>query len=77
MIVQVKCLVEASPVVALDAIGRYEGPTGVTAVSACDIYAFADDRVVTITSYAVEVDPGDPSPGTADRRDRVETVDDA
>lgn len=39
--------------------------------------AFADDRVVTITSYAVEVDPGDPSPGTADRRDRVETVDDA
>lgn len=45
------------PVVAVDAVGRYDGPDGVSAVSSCDIYEFAGDLVTTITSYAVEVDP--------------------
>lgn len=59
------------PVVAVDAIGRYDGPAEVSAVSSCDLYEFVDGRVTTITSYAVEVDPvGRPGPATepADRR---------
>ena len=44
------------PVVAVDAIGRYAGPDGVGAVSSCDIYEFVDQRIATITSYAVEVE---------------------
>lgn len=42
-------------VVAVDVVGRYDGPDGVTAVSSCDVYEFADGLVTTITSYAVEV----------------------
>lgn len=45
------------PTVAIDAIGRYAGPDGVSAVSSCDIYEFVEGRIHTITSYAVEVDP--------------------
>lgn len=44
-------------VVAVDAVGRYDGPDGVTAVSSCDIYEFRDGKISTISSYAVEVDP--------------------
>ena len=44
------------PVVAVDAIGRYESPDGVSAVSSCDIYEFTDGMITLITSYAVEVD---------------------
>lgn len=47
------------PIVAVDAVGRYSGPDGVTAVSSCDIYEFADGKIQTITSYAVEVAPAD------------------
>jgi ketosteroid isomerase-like protein len=54
-------------VVAVDAIGRYDGPDGVSAVSSCDIYEFAGDRIATITSYAVEVDPDGQPPVTPDR----------
>lgn len=46
-------------VVAVDAIGRYEGPDNVTAVSSCDIYEFTDGVVHTITSYTTEVNPDD------------------
>ena len=58
-------------IVAVDAIGRYEGTNGVSAVSSCDIFEFEDGKVATITSYAVEVDPDDPSaapPGSEDIR---------
>ena len=51
-------------VVAVDAVGRYQGPDGVTAVSSCDIYEFVEDRIGVITSYAVEVDPDQASPGS-------------
>ncbi len=43
-------------VVAVDVVGRYEGPEGVSTVSSCDIYEFTDGVVHTITSYAVEID---------------------
>jgi hypothetical protein len=36
-------------VVAVDAIGRYDSPDGVTAVSSCDIYEFEDDLIRAIT----------------------------
>ena len=35
-------------------------PDGVTAVASCDIYEFDGEEISAITSYAVEVDPGDP-----------------
>ena len=47
-------------IVAVDAIGRYEDSDGVTEVSSCDIYEFADGRISAITSYTVDVDPGAP-----------------
>lgn len=49
-------------IVAVDAIGRYAGPANITAVSSCDIYEFADGIIHTITSYATEVNPDDPTP---------------
>jgi ketosteroid isomerase-like protein len=48
-----------SDVIAVDAVARYVGPDGVTAVSSCDIFEFVDGAVAAITSYAAEVDPGD------------------
>jgi ketosteroid isomerase-like protein len=48
-------------VVAVDAIGRYEGSDGISAVSSCDIFEFSGGKITTITSYAVEVDPDNPS----------------
>lgn len=43
--------------VAVDAVGRYTTPGDVvTVVSSCDLYEFAGGRVVTITSYTVELD---------------------
>jgi hypothetical protein len=56
-------------VVAVDAIGRYEGTSGVSAASSCDIFEFSDGKINTITSYAAEVDADDPSaapPGSDD-----------
>ena len=47
-------------VVAVDAIGRYEGVDSVVGVSSCDIYEFDGGVVRAITSYTVEVDPSDP-----------------
>lgn len=47
-------------VVAVDTVVRYVRPDGVTAVASCAIYEFAGEEIVTITSYAVEVDPDDP-----------------
>lgn len=44
-------------VVAVDAVGRYDGPDGVSTVSSCDVYEFADGRISAIGSYAVEVNP--------------------
>ncbi len=44
--------------VAVDAVARYtaaDGGSGV--VSSCDLYEFRDDRLTTIRSYAVELDP--------------------
>ncbi|BBX69456.1 nuclear transport factor 2 family protein [Mycolicibacterium psychrotolerans] len=47
-------------VVAVDTVVRYIRPDGVTAVASCAIYEFADEKITKITSYAVEIDPGDP-----------------
>ncbi len=47
----------AGSVVAVDAIGRYSGPQGVSVVSSCDIYEFAAGKITAITSYAVELPP--------------------
>ena len=44
-------------VAAIDAVGRYVSPDGVTVVSSADVYEFdSDGRVTAITSYAVELD---------------------
>jgi ketosteroid isomerase-like protein len=52
-------------VVAVDAIARYEGQDGVTAVSSCDVYEFVEGALRTITSYTAEVDPGNPYASSA------------
>lgn len=42
--------------VVVDSIGEYHGPDGTTSVVAsCDIFDFADDLVVAITSYTTEI----------------------
>jgi SnoaL-like domain len=42
--------------VVLDSVAEYRGPDGTTSVVAsCDVYDFADDLVVAITSYTVEL----------------------
>jgi SnoaL-like domain len=49
-------------VVAVDAIGRYTGPSDtVSTVSSCDIYEFDGDMMVAIISYAVELATDDPA----------------
>lgn len=46
-------------VAAVDATVRYVGADGDTIVSSSDIYEFDDNgRIVTITSYAVELEAG-------------------
>jgi hypothetical protein len=47
----------ADGVVAVDSFDRYSGPDGVTAVARCNIVEFAGEKIASITSYAVEVDP--------------------
>lgn len=55
-------------VVAVDTFNRYQGPGGVTAVSRCHIFEFDGLKVAAITSYAVEVDPGNiGAPASAQR----------
>jgi len=44
--------------VAVDAVGRYvDADGGVSVVSSCDIYAFSDGVLTSITSYTVELAP--------------------
>ncbi|MBX7431499.1 nuclear transport factor 2 family protein [Mycobacterium sp. Y57] len=45
--------------VAVDMVVRYVNEDGVTAVATCGIYEFRDDQIVEITSYAVQISPGD------------------
>lgn len=45
--------------VAVDTVVHYVRPDGVTAVASCSVYEFDGDKIATITSYAVEVDPED------------------
>ena len=54
-----RCIAVAGPDAAfVDAIGRYDhARDGVSIVSSCDVYEFRNQRVVRITSYAVELDP--------------------
>ncbi|MHA3021488.1 nuclear transport factor 2 family protein [Mycobacterium sp. BMJ-28] len=53
-----RCMVAGDgDVVAVDMFSRYSGPNGTTAVAGCDIFEFAHNRIVAITSYAVQVDP--------------------
>ena len=49
--------VVAGGVVAVDSVDRYSAPDGVTAVARCNIFEFTGNRIASITSYAVEVDP--------------------
>lgn len=43
---------------AVDAIGEYTDADGQrSVVASCDIYEFADSKLTTITSYAVELPP--------------------
>ena len=45
--------------VAVDAVGRYvDAQGGASVVSSCDLYAFRDGLITSITSYTVELDPG-------------------
>ena len=44
--------------VAVDAVGRYvDAQGGASVVSSCDLYAFRDGLITSITSYTVELDP--------------------
>jgi ketosteroid isomerase-like protein len=44
--------------VAVDVVGRYSDADGsLSVVSSCDVYAFADGAITSITSYAEELDP--------------------
>lgn len=53
-----RCLTVAQDdTVVVEVVGRYTRPDGVTTVATCYIYQFDDDRIASITSYAVEVDP--------------------
>ena len=45
--------------VAVDTVVRYVRPDGVTAVASCAVYELDGEKINTITSYAVEVDPED------------------
>ncbi|NVN51565.1 nuclear transport factor 2 family protein [Mycolicibacterium hippocampi] len=55
-----RCVTAAGDdVVAVDTVVRYVRPDGVTAVASCAVYEFDGEKISTITSYAVEVDPGD------------------
>jgi hypothetical protein len=51
--------------VAVDAIGCYVGPDGVSTVSSCDIFEFDHHLIVAITSYAVEL-PVEGAPAAGD-----------
>ncbi|WP_059019339.1 nuclear transport factor 2 family protein [Mycobacterium sp. M26] len=52
------CLtVEQGDTVVVEVHGRYTGGDSVTAVATCYLYTFTGDRIASITSYAVEVDP--------------------
>jgi ketosteroid isomerase-like protein len=63
-----RVVVRSRDAVVIDSITRYRSPAGVTAVSDCHIFEFADDRITAITSYAVEVDPRDVgAPASAQR----------
>jgi ketosteroid isomerase-like protein len=51
--------------VAVDAVGRYvDADGGTSVVSSCDLYAFRDGAIASITSYAVELDPATTSSPT-------------
>lgn len=53
-----RCLtVEEGDNVVVEVIGRYHNPYGITTVSSCHICQFEGDKVASITSYGVEVDP--------------------
>lgn len=55
-----RCVTAAgTDVVAVDTVVRYVLPDGVTAVASCAIYEFDGEQITAITSYAVEIDPGD------------------
>jgi len=48
-------VIAGADAVAVDAIGRYTEPDNtVSVVSSCDVYAFRDGLIATITIYAVE-----------------------
>jgi ketosteroid isomerase-like protein len=50
---------DGGDVVAVDTLTRYTNATGgATVVASCDVYEFTDDRIATITSYAVEQSDG-------------------
>jgi limonene-1,2-epoxide hydrolase len=56
-----RCVTAAgADVVAVDTVARYVRPDGMTAVASCAIYEFEGEEITAITSYAVEIDPGDP-----------------
>jgi len=47
--------------VAVDTLGRYtDSEHQISVVSSCDIYEFDADKLTTITSYAVELEPTSP-----------------
>jgi len=53
-----RCLtVTQGDTVVVEVVGRYTRRDGVTMVATCYIYEFVDERIASITSYAVEVDP--------------------
>lgn len=52
-------MVRGRDAVVVDSFTTYHGPGGVTAVSDCHIFEFADQRITAITSYAVEVNADD------------------
>jgi hypothetical protein len=53
-----RCLtVEEDDTVVVEVLGRYQRADGVTIVSSCHLFRFAGEKIATITSYGVEIDP--------------------
>ena len=49
--------IEGADVVVVESLGRYVDSDGTSSVASCDLYEYSGDRLVSITSYNVEVQP--------------------
>ena len=48
-------VIDAQDKVVIDSLADYSGEDGVSTVASCDVYEFADGKVVRITSYNIDL----------------------